>query len=134
PPAPRPRRTAPRPARRPPPRYPPRPAGPGGNEVRVSDFPPPAPPVPDPSGEPGIPGPLPLPASLRPRWGMHLGLLISTLITATLAGSWFWEGQLGGGGGRLAAFAPSRLAAGLPHPLVPLPLPIALGPGPYIAR
>lgn len=34
----------------------------------------------------------PAPPGVRPRIWLHLGLLIATFLTATMAGTWFWEG------------------------------------------
>jgi len=51
----------------------------------------------------------------RPRLWLHAGLLIATFLTATMAGSWIWEGTLDLDASWSALVDVSRLAHGVPY-------------------
>jgi membrane-associated protease RseP (regulator of RpoE activity) len=51
----------------------------------------------------------------RPRLWLHAGLLIATFLTATMAGSWIWEGTLDLDAPWSALVDLSRLAQGVPY-------------------
>jgi membrane-associated protease RseP (regulator of RpoE activity) len=55
------------------------------------------------------------PRGARPRLWLHIGLLIATFLTATLAGSWIWEGTFDLDASWSALVDVSRLAQGVPY-------------------
>lgn len=79
------------------------------------------------------PASLPPPPAPRTRWGLHAGLLIATFVTATVAGSWFWEGTLDFNASWGVNLAPARLALGVPYALLLLAILGAHEMGHYLA-
>jgi len=52
---------------------------------------------------------------VRPRLWLHAGLLVATFLTATMAGSWFWEGGFDGASSWRALVDVARLAHGVTY-------------------
>ena len=69
----------------------------------------------------------------RPRLWLHAGLLIATFLTATLAGSWIWEGTLDLDASWSALVDVSRLARGVPYAVLLLAILGAHEMGHYFA-
>lgn len=69
----------------------------------------------------------------RPRLWLHAGLLIATFLTATMAGSWIWEGTLDLDASWSALVDVSRLARGVPYAALLLLILGAHEMGHYIA-
>jgi len=69
----------------------------------------------------------------RPRLWLHAGLLIATFLTATMAGSWIWEGTLDLDASWNALVDVSRLAQGVPYAVLLLLILGAHEMGHYLA-
>ena len=76
---------------------------------------------------------LALPRRERPRLWLHGGLLFATFLTATMAGSWIWEGTLDLDASWSALVDVSRLAHGVPYAALLLLILGAHEMGHYIA-